>query len=67
MNDEVCSICTGPIGIEPSGWDGGHNAEPLNAGRCCAYCNDNFVVPVRIRRVHVQEWRKDESRHQPVA
>lgn len=47
----TCSICNGPIGIEPGGWTGGHNAEPINNGRCCGSCNETVVIPVRIRRI----------------
>ena len=43
-----CSICKQPINPDPSGWDGGHNAEPINSGRCCGMCNDMVVTPRRI-------------------
>lgn len=26
----------------------GHNAEPVKEGRCCSWCNNNFVMPKRI-------------------
>ena len=26
----------------------GHNAEPVNSGRCCDYCNTTVVIPRRI-------------------
>lgn len=42
-----CSICGDMIGMEISGWRGGHNAEPVAKGRCCSVCNDT-VVQVRI-------------------
>jgi len=29
----------------------GHNAQPLNDGRCCDICNTQFVIPERIKRV----------------
>lgn len=41
-----CSICFGELG-DP--W--GNNAEPVNAGRCCANCNFRVVIPARIRIV----------------
>ena len=47
--EKICSICSGEITKEVNGWDGGHNAEPINEGRCCGQCNDNFVVPRRIK------------------
>ena len=27
----------------------GHNAEPINTGRCCDSCNSTFVIPHRIK------------------
>ena len=44
-----CSICGGVIGIEYNGWAGGHNAEPVNDGRCCGACNSSVVIPHRFR------------------
>ena len=26
----------------------GNNAQPVNDGRCCNYCNENVVIPARI-------------------
>lgn len=43
-----CSICKEPIIVEPSGWNKGHNAEPINSGRCCVICNDTLVIPRRL-------------------
>ena len=45
-----CIICNEPIGIDPSGWDGGHNAEPVAEGQCCQPCNRDMVIPERLRR-----------------
>ena len=39
-----CSIC----GAEFEGF--GHNAEPVNNGRCCDKCNFDVVLPARIIR-----------------
>lgn len=39
---QPCSICGEAIG------DGGHNAQPVNSGRCCEHCNANVVIPARI-------------------
>ena len=39
-----CSIC-GQEHDDPYG----HNAEPINDGRCCAVCNFDIVLPTRIR------------------
>ena len=32
-------------------WTDGHNAEPLENGRCCNFCNDTEVIPARLRSV----------------
>ena len=47
-----CCLCDAEISVEPlSGWDKGHNAEPLAKGRCCSSCND-YVVAKRIRLLY---------------
>ena len=51
-----CSICGNVIGKEAGGWNGGHNAEPINDGRCCGTCNDTLVIQAIIRK------QKDEVR-----
>ena len=43
-----CSICQEKIEPDPSGWDKGHNAEPINNGRCCGVCNDIIVTSARL-------------------
>lgn len=43
-----CSICGSPIGKDLNGWGGGHNAWPINEGRCCGSCNDMEVFPARL-------------------
>ena len=43
-----CSICKQTIKPDLCGWDGGHNAEPINRGRCCGMCNDMVVIPKRM-------------------
>jgi hypothetical protein len=48
-----CSICDGPIEREPlTGWAGGHNAAPVNDGRCCSDCNWTVVIPTRLARIY---------------
>ena len=43
MTNKKCSICNyNEIGTY------GHNAAPINNGRCCGWCNNNFVIPKRI-------------------
>lgn len=51
----ICSICGNKIEPELSGWAGGHNAEPINDGRCCRTCNDTIVTPARIVAIYRQE------------
>jgi|ETNvirnome_2_130_1030620.scaffolds.fasta_scaffold01509_15 hypothetical protein len=56
-----CSICQLEIEAEAiSGWDKGHNAQPVNDGRCCTSCNDNIVIPARINQ-HVTRNREPEK------
>ena len=43
----TCSICNELITVEASGWGEGHNAEPINDGRCCEACNATVVIPSR--------------------
>ena len=50
---KFCSICTEPIDEQKDlngevWWTDGHNAEPINGGRCCTLCNDNVVIPARL-------------------
>jgi hypothetical protein len=46
----ICCICHKPIKVM-NGWVYGNNAEPVKSGQCCDYCNDNVVLPERIRRI----------------
>jgi hypothetical protein len=49
-----CSICKEEIKkqVNPETgkvfWDQGHNAEPVNSGRCCDKCNYTVVIPKRL-------------------
>jgi len=49
-----CSICG-----EEHGDRYGHNAEPINDGRCCAVCNATVVVPMRLRLFFDSETRTE--------
>jgi hypothetical protein len=42
-----CSICKKPIPAEGD-WVHGHNAMPVNDGRCCGDCNKTIVIPARL-------------------
>ena len=53
-----CSICNGDVDHHRTKegevfWTEGHNADPINIkggnGRACDWCNDNVVVPVRLK------------------
>ena len=53
---ENCVICKEEIGVDPiSGWDGGHNAEPIAEGRCCDSCNSLEVIPARLADMLTQK------------
>ena len=49
-----CSICKEKIdeqiikNTNKVYWTEGHNAEPINDGRCCTECNNNVVIPFRV-------------------
>jgi hypothetical protein len=54
-----CCICLGTLATEEEkerfkdskyGFLG-HNANPLMNGRCCSKCDENLVIPTRIRRL----------------
>ena len=56
-NDEKrapsCSICGGPVEPWPGGKGYGHNpwpARPNIEDRCCDWCNNAVVIPVRLKR-----------------
>ena len=44
MSKMKCSICKHNDIPEY-----GNNAEPINDGECCNYCNDAFVIPRRLQ------------------
>ena len=51
-----CSICDEEIDDEY-----GHNAEPVNNGRCCSFCNDRIVIPSRILFIYKNNQIKNKS------
>lgn len=53
--NKLCSICGKEIDIQQNGWTGGHNAQPINSGRCCTNCNNTIVLPRRIRDINRRE------------
>ena len=42
-----CSICKQKIDPDENGWSEGHNAQPINDGRCCEVCN-RIVTSARL-------------------
>lgn len=48
---KICSICR----VDYQGW--GHNAQPINDGRCCSDCNQ-LVIIARLREVIRREGKK---------
>ena len=41
----VCSICRENY----TGY--GNNAQPVNDGRCCDFCNNTVVIPARLQMI----------------
>jgi hypothetical protein len=63
--NQKCEICKGPLATpeqEAIGWYLGNNAQPIIDGRCCNNCNENVVLPARIRIAlkHMQAKRVKE-------
>ncbi len=50
-----CSICQGEIEKQMWQdeiiWDRGHNAQPINDGRCCDNCNFTIVLKARLTQI----------------
>ena len=52
-----CSICEEKIdeqvikNTKQVYWTEGHNAEPVNSGRCCSRCNAKVVIPKRMENM----------------
>ena len=70
MKNRSCSICNGPIDdhVDENGvvyWTGGHNAQPINNGRCCTSCNNTVVIHARITGIDKSHIKTDEVREEP--
>jgi hypothetical protein len=50
----VCSICGLPFD------EYGHNARPVNDGRCCNRCQDAVVIPARIKAMREQAAKEEK-------
>jgi len=61
-----CSICGHTVDLHRHPvtkkvyWGEGHNAEPVNDGRCCTVCNNNVVISRRMTDI-VQAMKADTS------
>ena len=55
-DEKKCSICGADYSNEgmARGHGFGHNAQPINDGRCCDLCNETEVIPQRIINVMSQ-------------
>jgi hypothetical protein len=57
-----CSICEDNIEEQEHPitgeifWNKGHNAEPINDGRCCDICNDTIVIVKRMEIMGKESW-----------
>jgi len=45
-----CCICKSEIELVGD-WSEGHNADPVQDGRCCGSCNATVVLPARLGQV----------------
>lgn len=54
----ICSICKNEIEVV-NGWEEGHNAQPVNNGRCCGHCNMTVVLPTRLKLIYKEEGDSD--------
>ena len=61
MTTLACSICGSPIDSVADGAEG-HNAEPVNGGRCCARCN--ILIVLHRRMEEAKTWGTRRSREQ---
>jgi hypothetical protein len=50
-----CSICKKEIIPDVVGWNKGHNAQPINNGRCCTDCNNSVVLTARIKEMFAHQ------------
>jgi len=59
-----CSICKEKIDEQITKntnivyWTEGHNAEPINDGRCCDVCNDTIVI---VKRMEIMGMEDEEG------
>ena len=50
----ICCICNKPIPVKGT-WNLGNNAEPVANGRCCDDCNNNVVIPARVKEMYIRQ------------
>jgi hypothetical protein len=61
-----CIVCYNEIdgrGHDAADWYGGHNVKAIADKRCCADCNNWFVIPQRLKKIRavVREKMEGES------
>ena len=44
-------------------WEGGHNAEPYESGRCCDLCHGEFVLPARLKQMREERYEDKFNRN----
>ena len=57
-----CSICKEEKLDKGYGEIYGHNAQPINDGRCCSVCNIEVVIPTRIKLFQANIDFRDETK-----
>ena len=55
-NTDKCVICGEPI----EGY--GNNAEPVKKGKCCDKCNQEVVIPARLKNLKLTEDQDDDKK-----
>lgn len=62
MENVLCILCQHPVEPWPGGDGFGNNPDPLRSvedndrdseGRACRWCNENIIIPVRLRRTGI--------------
>ena len=52
--DKICTLC----GTSFDEW--GNNAMPIKEGICCHWCNENAVIPTRIKLALTERIKTDD-------
>ena len=57
-----CCICKKEIEVKGT-WNKGNNANPVKDGRCCDKCDNEIVIPFRIKSFIKDRIRKKGIRN----